>query len=149
MSYNPRPISMLLIKKESKTTDVFQTTLTNLESKKSITTFKNSKLCMEYLKKGSSLATPMVFFNLNDNRYKCLSEIVSIRNDQQNKNLLIVVYDPKAALLDEDTFVAGANIYIKKSSDAAALKKVLKKIINIDWYYESGKFNRETFFVSV
>ncbi|WP_140511109.1 hypothetical protein [Flavobacterium pectinovorum] len=132
MQYNSRQLCMLLIKEESKTTDAFQTALSNLESKHSMTVFKDSKLCMEQLKEGSSLATPMVFFNLNDDGYKSLSEIVSIRNDKQNKNLSIVVYDPKAALCDEDTFIAGANIYIKKSGDATTLKKVLKKVINMD-----------------
>lgn len=149
MQYNPRPLCMLLIKEESKTTDAFQTALINLESKHSLTVFKDSKLCMGHLKEGSSLATPMVFFNLNDDGYKCLSEIMSIRNDKQNKNLSIVVYDPKAVLSDEDTFIAGANIYIRKSGDAETLKKVLKKIINMNWQCESGKFNKETFFVSV
>lgn len=117
---------MLLRKDESKATDAFQTALTNLEFKHSVTVFKDSNLCMKHLKEGSGLATPMVFFNLNAGS-KCLSEIVSIRNNKQSKNLSIVVYDPKGALCDEDTFIAGANIYIKKSSDAAELKKGLKK----------------------
>jgi hypothetical protein len=59
------------------------------------------------------------------------------------------VHDPEAALSDEDIFVAGANVYIKKSTDAFELKKVLKQIISIDWHFELGKFNRETFFVSL
>jgi hypothetical protein len=60
-----------------------------------------------------------------------------------------VVYDPKAALCDEEILIAGANIYIKKSSNLFELKKVLKKVINMNWHFESGKFNRETFFVSI
>ncbi|MGO4770460.1 hypothetical protein ACEN2I_02270 [Flavobacterium sp. W22_SRS_FK3] len=140
---------MLLIKEESQTVDAFQTALKNLESKNSVTTFKNSKLCIKHLKERAGLTSSILFFNLNDDGCKCLNEIVSIRNDKQNKNLSIVVYDPKAVLCDEDTFIAGANIYIKKSSDATELKKVIKKVLDMDWYCKSGKFNQETFFVSV
>lgn len=149
MNYNPRPLRMLLIKEHSRIEDAFQTALINLESKHSITIFKDVKLCLKHLKEEPKVATPMVFFNLNDDGYKCLSEIVSIRNDKQNRNLSIVVYDSKETLCDEQIFIAGANIYIKKSSNVFELKKVLKKVINMNWHFESGKFNRETFFLSM
>jgi DNA-binding NarL/FixJ family response regulator len=141
---------MLLIKDHSKITDTLQTALTNLESKHSITVFKDVELCLKHLRKKPKAASPILFFNLNDtNGHKLLTEIITVRNDKKNKDLPIVVYDPKAALCDEEIFIAGANIYIKKSSDIFELKKVLKKVINMDWYFESEKFNRETFFVSV
>lgn len=149
MKYNTRPQCMLLIRDDSKITDTFQTALNNLESRHCITAFKNIKLCLDHLKKGSNIATPILFFNLNNSGCNCLNEIMSVRNETKNKNLSIAVYDPKSMLRDEDIFVAGANIYIKKSNDILELKKVLKKVINIDWHFESGKFNRETFFVSV
>ena len=139
---------MLLINDDSKTTDVFYTSLNNLESRHPITVFKNIKLCLKFLNQESA-APPMLFFNLNENSCKCLDEIVSVRNDKKNKDLPIVVYDPLAKLSDEAIFIAGANIYIRKSKDPLELKKVIKKVINLDRQFESGKFNRETFFVSV
>jgi hypothetical protein len=75
MQYNPRPICMLLIKDQFKITDAFQTALTTLESKHSVTVFKDIKLCLEHLKEGYNTATQILFFNLNDNGYKCLNEI--------------------------------------------------------------------------
>lgn len=149
MHYNPRPLCMLLIN-HSKIEDSFQKALTNLESRHSVTIFKDVKLCLEHLKEAPKVTTPILFFNLNDTSgYKLLTEIVSVRNDKKNKDLPIAVYDPKQTLFDEEIFIAGANIYIKKSRDVLELKKVLKKVINMYWHFESGKFNRETFFVSV
>ncbi|TEB44295.1 hypothetical protein D0809_11095 [Flavobacterium circumlabens] len=135
-------------KDDYKIADVFHIVLSNLDFKYPITVFKNVKLCLKFLKE-EPITSPMLFFNLNEKSFKCLDEIVSVRNDRKNKDLPIIVYDPLAKLSNEAIFIAGANIYIKKSNDAVELKKVIKKVINLDWHFESGKFNRETFFVSV
>ena len=45
----------------------------------------------------------------------------------------------------EETFVQGANIYIKKPSDFTTLKKVLAEVVTINWQYHTSGLNKDNF----
>ncbi|MBE0391890.1 hypothetical protein HNQ02_001358 [Flavobacterium sp. 7E] len=149
MSYKSLPLCMLLIKDDAKAMNVFQSALINLGSKNPISLYQNIELCLQHLKEVPNIVTPILFFYLNENVRKCINEIVTIRKDLKNKDLSIVVYDSTAAFCDEDIFMAGANIYIKKSNDIIKLNKIIKNAMNMNGQFELGQFNRDTFFLSV
>jgi hypothetical protein len=49
----------------------------------------------------------------------------------------------------EETFIEGANIYIKNQMILLSLKKVIKEVLNINWQFHSSGLNKETFFFSI
>jgi DNA-binding NarL/FixJ family response regulator len=62
------------------------------------------------------------------------------------KNIAIAIYSTSASEEDiENTFVMGANIYIKKPSDFKTLKKVLSEVVTINWQYHTNGLNKDNF----
>ena len=77
----------------------------------------------------------------------CLKEIKSI---ERLKNISIAIYSTSASEEDiEETFVKGANVYIKKPSDFSVLKKILQEVITINWQYQTSGLNRDNFLLSI
>jgi len=105
---------------------------------------------MDYLMNTENHLPHILFLDLNmprKNGMECLNEITS--NDRF-KNIAVAIYSTSASEEDiEETFVRGANIYIKKPSDFEALKKVLTEVITINWQYHTSGLNRENFLLSL
>jgi|GEM_PF-4353394 len=149
MKRNREMVSMILIEDDDKKVRKFGEVLTNLELWHSVKVFNGFNTCIKHLESIRYQMPHVLFFDLSNKDNNCIDGIKTIRDDKRYKNVSIVVYDANAALTDEESFVAGANIYIQKTPNPFELKKVLKKVVNINWQYSAGKFNRETYFLSV
>jgi CheY-like chemotaxis protein len=80
------------------------------------------------------------------NGMDCLDEI---RNDEGLKDIAVVIYSTSASDEDiEETFVRGANVYIRKPNNFNELKKILEKVITINWQYHTSGLNKENFLLS-
>ena len=78
---------------------------------------------------------------------ECLKEI---RNNTKLKDLSIAIYSTSASEEDiVETFVKGANIYIKKPNDFAELKRILAQVISLNWQYHTSGLNKENFLLSI
>lgn len=92
----------------------------------------------------------LIFLDLNmpiKGGMECLKEI---RSNKDLKDISIAIYSTSASQEDiEETFVKGANIYIKKPNDFGELKKILKEVISINWQYHTSGLNRENFLLSL
>ena len=77
----------------------------------------------------------------------CLKEI---RANTRFKDVSIAIYSTSSSEKDiEDTFIEGANIYIKKPNDFSMLKKAIKEVVNMNWQFHTSGLNIETFFFSI
>ena len=105
---------------------------------------------MNYLLKPEIHLPNLVFLDLNmprKNGMECLKEI---RSNNKLKDLTIAIYSTSAMEKDiEETFVKGANIYIKKPKDFDILKNILTKVITINWQYHTSGLNKENFLLSI
>ena len=80
------------------------------------------------------------------NGIECLKVI---KKNKKWKDIVIAIYSTSSSEKDiEDTFVLGANIYIKKPSDFNSLKKVLSDVVTINWQYHTNGLNKENFLLS-
>jgi DNA-binding NarL/FixJ family response regulator len=60
--------------------------------------------------------------------------------------MAIAIYSTSSSEKDiEETFIQGANVYIKKPSDFNTLKKILEDVITINWQYHTSGLNRDNF----
>ena len=98
---------------------------------------------MDYLNNPDSVLPNVLFLDLNmpkKNGIECLYEIK--RNDRFSEIAIAIFSTSSSEEHIEETFVQGANIYIKKPSDFATLKKVLSDVVTINWQYPATARSR-------
>jgi DNA-binding NarL/FixJ family response regulator len=77
------------------------------------------------------------------NGLECLAEI---KSNNKFEDIAIAIYSTSSSEEHiEETFVKGANIYIKKPSDFETLKKVLSDVVAINWQYHTSGLNKDNF----
>lgn len=128
----------------------FSEAMTELRMNTELTLFNDGKDLMSYLAGPDIILPHILFLDLNMpymSGFECLKVI---RADDRFKEVSIAIYSTSSSEKDiEETFVEGANIYIKKPNDFAKLKKVIKEVVSINWQFHSSGLNKETFFFSI
>src|SRR6187402_3818371 len=104
-----------------------------------VNTVNNGRELLEFLNHPETVLPNIIFLDLNMpilNGIDCLKEIR--RNDKFN-DIAIAIYSTSSSDQDvENTFVLGANIYIKKPSNFNELKKILSDVVIINWQYQTN-----------
>ncbi len=105
---------------------------------------------MDYLNNLDTRLPNLLFLDLNMPRKGGMECLKEIRDNHKLKDLCIAIYSTSASENDiEETFVKGANIYIRKPNDFEDLKTILDKVININWQYHTSGFNKENFLLNL
>jgi len=92
----------------------------------------------------------ILFLDLNMPRKTGMDCLLEIKQIDRLKDIPIVIYSTSASDEDiEETFVKGANVYIKKPTDFRTLKKILEEVITINWQYQTSGLNRDNFLLSL
>jgi CheY-like chemotaxis protein len=111
-----------------------------------VNTFNNGQLLMDFLNHPDSVLPHIIFLDLNmpiKNGIECLKEI---KQNEKLKNIAVAIYSTSSSDEDvENTFVLGANVYIKKPSDFGTLKKMLNDVVTVNWQYYTSGLNKENF----
>ncbi|MHC0443202.1 response regulator [Flavobacterium sp. 3-210] len=93
----------------------------------------------------------IIFLDLNMPVMSGFESLKQIRDDAKFKDIpVIAIYSTSAT--DEgikNTFGLGANAYIVKPTDFNDLKKLLKKVIEMDWKERFGHLEIASFIISV
>ena len=101
---------------------------------------------MNYLNIDDAILPNVLFLDLNmpkKSGFECLKEI---KKNDRFKDIAIVIYSTSSSEEHiEETFINGANIYVKKPSNFAILKKILSDIIVINWQYQTSGLNKDNF----
>ncbi|MDC7999370.1 response regulator [Gilvibacter sediminis] len=111
-----------------------------------VATFPDGIALMDYLNQSDAELPSILFLDLNmprKNGKECLKEI---RQNSRFNSVAVAIYSTSASEEDiEDTFVQGANVYIKKPSSFKKLKNVLSSVVATNWQYETSGLNRDNF----
>lgn len=103
---------------------------------------------ISYLKQTDDIPH-LVFLDINMPGKSILQCIEEIRSHKKLQNIVIAIYNTLTMQDDaENVFVAGANIYIKKTHDYPAFKKILEEVLSLSWLYVTDGLNRENFIMS-
>ena len=128
----------------------FSEAIQELKMNNKVTLFKDGNDLMDYLVLPEIKLPHVLFLDLNmpgKTGIDCLKEI---RSNARFKDISIAIYSTSSSEKDiEDTFIEGANIYIKKPNDFSELKRVIKEVINMNWQFHTSGLNIETFFFSI
>jgi CheY-like chemotaxis protein len=128
----------------------FKYAIEELKIKTVVTTVNDGVDLMNYLAEPNSKMPHVVFLDLNMPRKGGMECLKEIRSNKNFKDLSIAIYSTSGSEKDiEESFVLGANIYIKKPNDFNSLKKILAEVININWQYHTSGLNKENFVLSI
>nr|WP_315257002.1 response regulator [uncultured Flavobacterium sp.] len=115
-----------------------------------VNTLNNGRELLNFLNHPETVLPNIIFLDLNMpilNGIECLKEI---KLNDRFKEIVIAIYSTSSSDQDiEDTFVLGANIYIKKPSSFDSLKKILAEIVTINWQYHTSGLNKENFLLKL
>jgi CheY-like chemotaxis protein len=115
-----------------------------------VNTFNDGVELMNYLNQPDAILPNVLFLDLNmprKNGIECLDEI---KKDNRFDDIAIAIFSTSSSEEHvEETFIRGANIYIKKPSDFATLKKVLSDVVTINWQYHTSGLNKDNFLLRI
>ena len=111
-----------------------------------VLTFKDGAELMDYLNTEAVQMPEILFLDLNmpkKNGIECLKEI---KSNTRFGDIAVAIYSTSSSEEHiEETFISGANIYIKKPNDFNTLKKVLSDVVTINWQYHTSGMNKDNF----
>lgn len=129
---------------------IFSDAFKEVKIKTKVDVVKDGHELMDFLKKSDNDLPDVLFLDLNMPRKSGLECLAEIKSDKRLKDIAIVIYSTSASENDiEETFVKGANVYLKKPSDFALLRKLLSEVIILDWQYQTSGLNRDNFVLSL
>lgn len=144
------PIHVLLADDDEDDRSFFIEALNELKINTVVNVVKDGQELLNHLRQ-IDVSLPQVLFLDINMPYKtgidCLDEI---KKDDRLKDIAIAIYSTSGSEKDiEETFIRGANVYIKKPDSFPLLKKVLSQVITLNWQYHTSGLNRENFLLSI
>lgn len=111
---------------------------------------KDGMELMKELTRPDARLPHILFLDLNMPRKTGMECLQEIKADSRFNDIAIAIYSTSASEQDiEQTFVNGANVYIKKPNDFGTLKKILTEVITINWQYHTSGLDRSNFLLSL
>jgi CheY-like chemotaxis protein len=123
-------------------TDAFD----ELKIKTKVSTFNDGVELMNYLNNADSILPNVLFLDLNMPKKNGVECLLEIKKNEKFNDIAIAIYSTSSSEEHiEETFINGANIYIKKPSDFDTLKKILSEVVTINWQYHTSGLNKDNF----
>jgi len=123
-------------------TDAFEELKINTKVK----TLNDGQELMDYLNSEEAIIPHVLFLDLNMPRKNGIECLTEMKQNEKFNEVAIAIYSTSASEEDiENTFVLGANIYIKKPDDFNKLKKILSEVVTINWQYHTNGLNKDNF----
>ncbi len=111
-----------------------------------VNTVNDGVALMDFLNQPETVLPNIIFLDLNmplKSGIECLKEI---KANPKFKDIVIAIYSTSSSEEDiENTFVLGANIYIKKPNNFGKLKEVLSEVVTINWQYITSGLDKDNF----
>lgn len=145
----PTPLHIMFADDDQDDRHFFEEAFREVKIKHKLSTFEDGVELMANLKDENNDLPHIVFLDLNMPRKSGLECLREIRNDERLKSLSVAIYSTSSSEQDvENTFVLGANVYIKKPNEFNKLKKILTDVVYINWQYITDGLNKESFILN-
>lgn len=128
----------------------FKEAFEELKMNTKVEVMKDGMELMQHLLKPDIKLPHILFLDLNMPKKSGMECLREIKEKEEFKDIAIAIYSTSASEQDiEQTFVNGANVYIKKPNDFSMLKKILNEVITINWQYHTSGLDRNNFLLSL
>lgn len=146
----PTPLHIMLADDDEDDRLFFEEAFEEVKIKYRITTFNDGEQLMEHLYDEENPLPDIIFLDLNMPRKSGIECLKEIRANERLRRISVAIYSTSSSEQDiEDTFVSGANVYIKKPNDFNMLKKILSDVVHINWQYITDGLNKDSFILSL
>ncbi len=144
------PIHVLLADDDEDDRNIFIDALNELKINTVVQTVKDGQELIDHLTHAHNSLPHVLFLDLNMPCKTGLDCLIEIKRIDRLKDVAIAIYSTSSSEKDiEETFIRGANVYIKKPNNFSSLKKVLSQVITINWQYHTSGLNRDNFLLSL
>ncbi len=124
----------------------FKDAFSELKINTKVETFSDGVDLMDYLNSDDAILPNVLFLDLNMPMKTGLECLHEIKSNKKFDDIAIAIYSTSSSEEHiEETFVNGANIYIRKPNDFNVLKKVLSDVVSINWQYHTSSLNKDNF----
>lgn len=111
-----------------------------------VNTVNNGKELLDFLNKPETVLPNIIFLDLNMPIMNGIDCLKIIKENDKFKDIAIAIYSTSSSDKDvENTFILGANVYIKKPSNFNDLKKILSEVVITNWQYHTSGLNKDNF----
>ena len=149
MNVNKPVIDIVLVDDDADDRSIFGDALSELKIDTKLTLLEDGRNLLEFLEKSEKLPD-ILFLDLNMPYKSGVECLIDIRKHNKFNDLSIAIYSTSSTDKDiEDTFIHGANIYIRKPNNFANLKKVLSDVVNMNFQFHNSGLNKETFLLNI
>jgi CheY-like chemotaxis protein len=149
MNPHKATIEVLLVDDDADDRNTFADALSELKINTNLTLLEDGRNLFEYLENAEK-RPDIIFLDLNMPYKSGVDCLIEIRQHPEYNDLSIAIYSTSSTDKDiEDTFINGANIYIKKPNNFAKLKKVLSDVVNMNFQFHNSGLNKETFLLNI
>ncbi len=150
MIQNKNYVEILLVDDDQDDRNIFSDALSELKIETNLTMLEDGRDLVSFLEDPKRKLPDILFLDLNMPYKSGVECLIDIRKIEKFRNLSIAIYSTSTSEKDmEDTFINGANIYIKKPNDFTKLKKVLNDVVSINWQFHTSSLNKETFLLNI
>lgn len=150
MIQNKTYVEILLVDDDQDDRNIFSDALSELKIETNLTMLEDGRDLVSFLEDPKRKLPDILFLDLNMPYKSGVECLIDIRKIEKFRNLSIAIYSTSTSEKDmEDTFINGANIYIKKPNDFTKLKKVLNDVVSINWQFHTSALNKETFLLNI
>lgn len=144
------PIQILLADDDEDDRLFFKDAFSEINIKTQVRFVNDGIELMNHLTENGAQLPHILFLDLNMPRKNGIECLLEIKSMNQWQNMAIAIYSTSSSAQDiEETFVNGANIYIKKPNDFNSLKRILQEVIKINWQYQTSGLNRANYLLSL
>jgi CheY-like chemotaxis protein len=148
-SKNQEPIKVMLADDDKDDQFLFEEALNKTPVDAELTTADDGEELMEKLHDPEIPNPDVIFLDLNmpnKNGKECIAEI---KSDDELKDIPVVIYSTSNSEKDvNDTYNAGASLYVSKPHSFLKITTVLKNIFLFRWHKLTEKTDKKDFVVS-
>lgn len=143
-------IRVLLVDDDVDDRNTFKDALSELKIGTNLTLLEDGRDLLDYLRNPENNKPDILFLDLNMPYKTGVECLIDIRQHPEFNDLTVAIYSTSSTDKDiEDTFINGANVYIKKPNSFTKLKKVLGEVVNMNFQFHNSGLNKETFLLNI
>ena len=143
------PAKVLLADDDKEDQELFQEALSETKIPSELTIVNNGKDLMDNLKDPAEPNPDIIFIDINMPVKNGKQALAEIKADENLKDIpTVMLSTSKNEKEVDETFQAGANLYVPKPNSFSSLIAMLKKIFSLKWTGDLLKPLRKTFLMS-
>jgi CheY-like chemotaxis protein len=150
MNHKRSTVDILLVDDDADDRNIFSDALSELKINTNLVLLEDGRNLLSYLKNKKNKRPHILFLDLNMPYKTGVECLMEIRQYTDFDDLTIAIYSTSSTDKDiEETFVNGANIYIKKPKNFDKLKNVLNDVVNMNFQFHNSGLNKYTFILNM